>query len=53
MFPESLPKSYIPYITKAITKSIKRVSAIITPSESIKIDIIEHFKNINENKIFV
>jgi glycosyltransferase involved in cell wall biosynthesis len=41
--PDSLPKSYLPYIQRSLKNIINRVSAIVTPSESIKSEIIGMF----------
>jgi glycosyltransferase involved in cell wall biosynthesis len=52
-YPESLSKYYLPYIKHALVQSIRRVSAIITPSESMKTEILNHYTNIDESKIYV
>lgn len=52
-YPDSLPGSYLPYITKAITQSINNVTAIITPSESTKQDVLNQYRGIKDENIFV
>lgn len=52
-YPQSFPEYYLPYIRKAIIKSLERVEAIITPSGSIKAEILDKFNFIQEQKVNV
>ncbi len=52
-YPQLFPEYYLPYIRRAIIKSLERVEAIVTPSESIKAEILDKFKNIQEQKVNV
>jgi glycosyltransferase involved in cell wall biosynthesis len=52
-YPESLSKYYRPYIKHALVQSIHRVSAIITPSEAMKAEILNYYHDIDESYIYV
>lgn len=52
-FPQSYPKHYLPYITRAIINTLNRVEAIITPSENAKNILLKLFHNIPEHKVSV
>ncbi|MCX7797879.1 MAG: glycosyltransferase family 4 protein [Melioribacter sp.] len=53
LYPDTVPSIYISYNRHSIINAIKKADAIITPSESVKNEILNMFEFSVENKIFV
>lgn len=52
-YPETMSSFYVKYNQLTIKKALLNADCIITPSQSIKDEILEMFSNVREKKVFV